>query len=105
MNVELISDTEDMRKKMLEMVSKCEELQILLNDTSMKIEDSKGSFDTPTSLYFRNTAVSYITDQRMNISNQLVPFIEILDKIIDSLEEEWEIEKKMLNEAKGDKND
>ncbi len=103
MSVELISDTEDMKKKMLEMVSKCEELQLLLNDTSMKIDNSKGSFDTPTSLYFRNTAISYITDQKNSVSNQLVPYIEKLNLIIKSLDEEWEIEKQMLQEAKGDK--
>lgn len=105
MNVELISDTEDMKNKMLEMVSKCEELQMLLNETSMKIEDSKGSFDTPTSLYFRNTAISYITKEKQNIMNQIVPYIETINRVINSLDEEWEIEKKMLAETKGDKND
>ena len=97
MGVVLLSNSEDIRKKMLEMVSKCEKLQVILSDTMMKIEDSKGYFDTPTSLYFRDSADSYIIKQMRLIGNVLVPYIERLNKIADDLDEEFEDEKKILN--------
>ena len=101
----LSSNSEEIRSKMQEMVSKCEELQKSLNEMLMKIEDSKGYFDTPTSLYFRDSASTYILERKDEISNSLIPFIEKLDRIADGYEEEFEIEKEMMNEAKGDKND
>ena len=102
MGVVLVSDSEDIKSKMIEMVSKCEELQVSLNNMLMKIEDSKGYFDTPTSLYFRDSATSYIIEQRGNISGQLVPFIEMLNQVTKGIEEEYEQEREMFNKLKGD---
>jgi len=102
MGVVLVSDSEDIKSKMIEMVSKCEELQVSLNNMLVKIEDSKGYFDTPTSLYFRESATSYIIEQRGNIGNQLVPFIEVLSQVIKGIEEEYDQEREMFNKLKGD---
>ena len=102
MGVVLVSDSEDIKSKMIEMVSKCEELQVSLNNMLVKIEDSKGYFDTPTSLYFRESATSYIIEQRGNIGNQLVPFIEVLSQVTKGIEEEYDQEREMFNKLKGD---
>jgi len=100
----LSSNSEDIRNKMKEMVSRCEELQSTLNDMIIKIDSSKEYFDTPTSLYFRDSATSYILKEKDDISKSLVPFLELLDKISDGYEAEFEEEIKMLNAAKGDSN-
>lgn len=102
MGVLLSSDSEDIKRKMIEMVSKCEELQMSLNDMLIKIENSKGYFDTPTSLYFRDSASSYIMEQKGNISNQLIPFIELLNNVTQGIEEEIEQEQDMFKKLKGD---
>jgi hypothetical protein len=102
MGVRLISDSEDIKSKMIKMISKCEDLQTSLYDMMEKIEDSKGYFDTPTSLYFRNKATTYVNEQRDNIRNQLVPFIELLLKVSDGMKKEYEEEQEMFKKLKGE---
>ena len=62
------ADTEDLKIKMKEMVSKCEEIIDMLNKTRDKIEESKSYFDTPTATYFRDKATTYIDEQKLLIN-------------------------------------
>ena len=70
------ADTEDLKIKMKEMVSKCEDIIDMLNKTREKIEESKSYFDTPTATYFRDKATTYIEEQILVMNNELIPSFE-----------------------------
>ena len=103
MKKKLFADTEDLKLKMKEMVSKCEEIIDMLNKTRDKIDESKSYFDTPTASVFRDKALFYIDEQRLLINKDLIPSFEILDKISAGYEEDFNNEKSLLGGKK--KND
>ena len=102
-----MSDTEDLKIKMKEMVSKCEEIIEMLNNTKKKIDESVDYFDTPTAKKFRDKATDYIETQKLLINNELIPSFEILNTISDAYKEDYEKERKLFGNLakKGDKNE
>ena len=106
MKKRISADTEDLKAKMKEMISKCEEIIEMLDKTKDKIEESKEYFDTPTSSYFRDKATSYIEQQKLVINNELIPSFEVLNVISKTYDDEFNAEKKMLDgNNEGDKNE
>ena len=90
-------ETENMKNVMKEMSSKIDELDEILKNTRIKVEESKQIFDTPTATYFRQKVYDYIDQQKLFITNDMRPLIEVLGTIANTYEEDFEEEVGMIN--------
>lgn len=99
-NKRVYVETENIDNILKEMADKFNEVGQMLDVSLDKIKESEKSFDTPTSKYFRDTAEEYIGEQKMYISNQLLPLVDFLTEVSKMYNEEYEYEQKLLAEAK-----
>lgn len=90
-------ETENMKTVMKEMASKLDEIEEMLKNTRIKVEESKRIFDTPTATYFRKKVYDYIDEQKLFITNDIRPLIEVLGTIANTYEKDFEDEIGLIN--------
>ena len=90
-------ETENMKTVMKEMASKIDEIDEMLKKTRIKVEESKQIFDTPTATYFRQKVFDYIDQQKLFITNDIRPLIEVLGTIANTYEEDFQDEVGIIN--------
>lgn len=97
-------ETDNMKNFMKEMSLKIDELDEMLKNTRIKVEESKQIFDTPTATYFRQKVYDYIDQQKLFITNDIRPLVEVLGTIANAYEEDFEEEVGMININKNKSN-
>lgn len=87
------SNIETTKNEMLEQINNILAILDKIND---KIHISNEIFNTPASKYFQEQSVNLINNQKEEINNDLIPFVNGLDMVINTYNNYLdEIEKKV----------
>jgi len=97
-------ETDNMKTVMKEMASKIDELDEMLKKTRIKVEESKRVFDTPTATYFRQKVYDYIDQQKLFITNDMRPLIDVLGIVANIYEDDFEQEQGIISVNKKNNN-